>query len=47
VDQLSDEQYAALLQFVDSYFAGGYEYFTPVALRDEDRRRLEMRYRTG
>ena len=47
VDQLSEEQYTALLQFVDSYFASGYEYFTPVALRDEDRRRLEMRYRTG
>ena len=47
VDQLSDEQYAALLQFVESYFAGGYEYFTPVVLRDEDRHRLEMRYRTG
>ncbi|HKO96514.1 MAG TPA: hypothetical protein VJU86_05970 [Pyrinomonadaceae bacterium] len=46
VDELSDEQYSALLQFVDSYFASGYEYFTPLALRDEDRRRLEMRYRT-
>src|SRR5688572_29439816 len=47
VDQLSDEQYDALLQFVDSYFAGGYEYFTPIALRVEDQQRLEMRYRTG
>ena len=47
VDQLSEEQYSAFVQFVDSYFASGYEYFTPAALRDEDRRRLEMRYRTG
>jgi hypothetical protein len=47
VDQLSEEQYTALLQFVDGYFASGYEYFTPVALRDEDRRRVEIRYRTG
>lgn len=47
VDQLSDEQYAALLQFVDSYFAVGYEYFAPMALRVEDLQRLEMRYRIG
>ena len=47
VDELSEEQYTALLQFVDSYFASGYEYFTLAVLRDEDRRRLEMRYRTA
>ena len=47
VEQLSEEQYAALLQLAESYFASGYEYFTPVALRDEDRERLEMRYRNG
>lgn len=47
VDQLSDEQYAALLQFVYSYFARGYEYFTPMALRDGDRQTFETRYRTG
>ena len=35
VDQLSEERYTALLQFVDSYFASGYEYFAPTALRDE------------
>ena len=47
VDQLSNEQYAALLQFADSYFASGYEYFTPIALRCEDRQQFEMRYRAG
>jgi hypothetical protein len=47
VDQLTDEQYTALLQFVDSYFAQGYEYFTPTVLRVEDSKRLELRYRNG
>lgn len=47
MDQLSGEQYETLLQFVDKYFAGGYEYFTPIALRVEDRQRLEERYRIG
>ena len=46
-EQLSDEQYAALLQLVESYFVNGYEYFTPMALRDEDREWFERRYRTG
>ncbi|MEX2527732.1 MAG: hypothetical protein WEA09_08860 [Gemmatimonadota bacterium] len=46
VDQLSETQYAALLQFVESYFARGYEYFTPVVLRAEDFQRLDMRYIT-
>src|SRR6266498_178096 len=45
VDQLSDEQYAALLQLVESYFLNGYEYFTPGALRSEDQRWLESRFR--
>ena len=46
LDQLSDTQYNALLQLVDSYFAGGYEYFTPAVLRVEDLQRLGMRYTT-
>ncbi len=45
VDQLAEEQYAALLKLLDSYFARGYEYFTPVVLRVEDSQKLEMRYR--
>ena len=47
VEQLSEEQYAALLQLVESYFAGGYGYFAPLALRDGDRERLEMRFVSG
>jgi hypothetical protein len=46
VDQLSDEQYSALLQLVESYFVTGYEYFTPMALRSEDLQMFEMRFRT-
>ena len=47
VDQLSDEQYGVLLQLVESYFVSGYEYFTPVALRDEDLQVFDMRFRTS
>ncbi len=47
VEQLSEQQYTALLQLVETYFVIGYEYFTPLALRVEDRERLETRYRTG
>ena len=47
VDQLSDAQYAALVQAVDSYFVNGYEYFTPKALREEDQQVFEMRFRTS
>ncbi len=45
MDQLSDDQYAALLQLVESYFVSGYEYFTPVVLRLEDQQRFELRFR--
>ncbi len=38
-------QYAALLQVVDSYYAHGYEYFSPAVLRAADLQRLDMRYR--
>ena len=44
-DQLGDAQYAALLQVVDSYYAHGYEYFSPAVLRAADLQRLDMRYR--
>jgi len=47
VDRLSDKQYTALLQLIDSYFARGYEYFTPAVLRATDLQRLEMRYRNA
>lgn len=44
VNQLSTGQYTALVQLVDSYFVSGYEYFTPMTLREEDLLRLQMRY---
>ena len=47
VDHLSDQQCAALVQLIDSYFARGYEYFTPAVLRATDLERLEMRYRNA
>ena len=47
VEQLTEQQYTALLQLVESYFVSGYEYFTPLALRIEDWERLETRYRVG
>ena len=45
--RLSEAQYAALWQLVDSYFARGYEYFSPAVLRAGDLQRLDMRYRSG
>ena len=44
VDQLSEQQYGALLQVVESYFEWGYEYFEPEGLRREDRRALNDRF---
>ena len=44
VDQLTTEQYAALVGLVESYFVVGYEYFTPVALKIEDQVRLNGRF---
>ncbi len=45
VDQLSEQQYGAVLQLVESYFVSGYEYFEPVALRSEDSRALNDQFR--
>jgi hypothetical protein len=44
VDQLSNEQYAALIQLVESYFVRGYEYFTPLALKREEQQLFESRF---
>lgn len=41
---LTESQYSAYVALVDSYFAYGYEYFTPRALREEDQRRLAARH---
>jgi len=44
VREVSEEQYRALLQVVESYFAMGYEYYTPIALRSEDQQILYDRF---
>jgi hypothetical protein len=41
---LTDAQYAVFVDLVESYFVGGYEYFTPTALRIEDQARLDSRF---
>jgi hypothetical protein len=41
---MSEAQYERLTQIVDSYFAAGYAYFTPVALRREERQVFDARY---
>ena len=45
IDQLSAQQYGALLQLIESYFVSGYEYFEPVALRSEDKKGLNEQFR--
>lgn len=44
VDQLTTDQYDALVGLVESYFVVGYEYFTPLALKIEDQARLSSRF---
>ena len=44
IPALTEPQYSAYVAVVDSYFACGYEYFTPRALRDEDQQRLAARH---
>ena len=44
IDALSDAQYDALVTFVESYFAAGYEWFTPAALHPADRDVLASRF---
>ena len=45
VDQLTSEQYASLLVLTESYFAAGYEFYMPSALRLEDQEQLRARFR--
>jgi len=42
--ELSTEQYAALFQLIDSYFALGYEYFSPQVLKQPEQEVLDARY---
>jgi hypothetical protein len=44
IDQLTSDQYAALVGLVESYFAAGYEFFAPSALRSDDQERLRARF---
>ena len=47
IDRLSPVQYASLLEFVSNYFAAGYEFFTPTALRGDDQAVLRARFDRG
>ena len=44
VDSLNSSQYIALVTLTESYFAAGYEWFTPLALRPTDQDTLRMRF---
>ena len=47
VDQLSAAQYASLVEFAANYFAAGYEFYTPMALRVDDQAALRARFGGG
>ncbi len=44
IEHLSPDQCAELFLLVASYFAAGYEWFTPVALRPAEQHRLASRF---
>jgi hypothetical protein len=44
VDSLSAAQYNALVTLTESYFAAGYEWFTPLALQSTDQDTLRTRF---
>lgn len=44
IESLSTDQYGKLVLLVESYFAAGYEWFTPVALRSPEQHRLGSRF---
>ena len=47
VDQLSPAQYASLAELAANYFAAGYEFYAPIALRAEDQAALRARFAGG
>ncbi len=47
VDQLTPAQYSSLVEFASNYFAAGYEFYMPSALRAEDQKALRMRFGSG
>ena len=42
--RLASEEYAALAELTENYFAAGYEFFTPMALRFEEQEALRRRF---
>lgn len=44
INALTSSQHAAYTQLADSYFAAGYEFFMPTALRTEDLEWLAARH---
>jgi hypothetical protein len=44
IDSLNSNQYNALVTLTESYFAAGYEWFTPLALRPPDQDTLRKRF---
>jgi hypothetical protein len=44
VEALNSTQYDALVTLTESYFAAGYEWFTPLALRAADQDNLAKRF---
>ena len=44
VELLNSTQYDALVTLTESYFAAGYEWFTPVALKEADQDSLAKRF---
>lgn len=44
VAQLTSDQYASLVALATSYFAAGYEFYAPSALRPDDQEQLRARF---
>jgi hypothetical protein len=44
VDQLGLDAYRALAELVGRYFEAGYEFYTPMALNENDQERLRARF---
>lgn len=47
VDQLTPAQYSSLVELASNYFAAGYEFYMPSALRPEDQKALRTRFGSG
>lgn len=47
VDQLTPAQYSSLVELASNYFAAGYEFYMPSALRPEDQKALRARFGSG